>query len=377
MRIASYVVAVGLVMAACAGASATVPAPEPHARALTIALTQGRPWPTTTPGAAGFDAARLDELADDAKAAESTCLAVVRDGRLVEQWNWGVPRGTPREVFSVTKSVTSALVGIAVRDGDLRLDDPVADYVRSWRDTPSAAVTVRDLLSNDSGRFWSLSSDYNLLLTATDRTAYAVGLDQQYPPGSAWAYNNAAIQVLDRVISRAVGMPTDQYAAERLFTPLDMERTRMTRDGSGRSTNVFAGLQTTCLDLARFARLYLRDGLGPHGRILSSSYVRGSVGRSSTSLNAAYGHLWWLNRYGVLRGATDAVDDAGQPVEQHVGQLVPDAAPDLYSAIGFGGQIAMVDPGSHTIVVRIGPGGDHGYGLTDAARVVTWALTQP
>ena len=90
----------------------------------------------------------------------------------------------------------------------------------------------------------------------------------------------------------------------------------------------------------------------------------------------AYGYLWWLNRYGEIRGSTDQVDAAGQPVTHHDGRLVPDAPANLFSAIGLGGQIAMVDPASRTIVVRLGPGqpGPEGaYGLRNAARVVTWA----
>jgi hypothetical protein len=94
-------------------------------------------------------------------------------------------------------------------------------------------------------------------------------------------------------------------------------------------------------------------------------------------LNAAYGYLWWLNRYGELRGATDQVDPAGQPVTEHQGQLVPDGAANLFSAIGLGGQIAMVDPGTRTIVVRIGPAkaaAAGAYTLRDADRAVTWAM---
>ena len=112
---------------------------------------------------------------------------MLRNGQLAGEWNWQVRRDVPREVFSVTKSVTSTLVGIATRDGDLRLDDRVARYVRQWRGTPSASVTVRNLLSNDSGRYWSLQSDYTDLLSARSRTRYAVGLPQQYAPGTAWA----------------------------------------------------------------------------------------------------------------------------------------------------------------------------------------------
>ena len=330
-------------------------------------------WPTTTPKQAGFLPHRLGEIAADARAKDSSCLAVVRDGELVDDWNWGTPRTTSRQVFSVTKSITSALVGIAVRDGDLDVEDPVADYVPSWRGTDSADVTVRELLSNTSGRYWSLDSDYNQLTHARDRTAYAVRLSQQYPHGTTWAYNNAAIQVLDRVLRRATGTTTDRFAAKRLFGPLGMTHTFMTRDQSGRSTNVYFGVFTTCLDLARFAQLYLRGGAVGGERIVSRSWVRQSTGRSSSELNAAYGYLWWLNRYGLLRGSTDPVDETGQPVETHVGRLVPDASPRLYSAIGLGGQIAMVDPESGTIVVRLGPSNGGGFGLRDAARVVTWA----
>ena len=84
---------------------------------------------------------------------------------------------------------------------------------------------MRNLLSNDSGRFWSLQSDYGDLLRARSRTTYAVGLTQQYAPGSAWAYNNAAIQVLEPVLEKATGMRVARFARERLFEPLGMTHT--------------------------------------------------------------------------------------------------------------------------------------------------------
>lgn len=351
-------------------------APAPAAPAQSPGHVDG--WPTTTPAQAGFSASRLDAIARDARDQDSTCLAVVRNGRLVDDWNWGTERTTPREVFSVTKSITSALVGIAVRDGALSLDDRVARYVPEWRTTDSRTVTVRNLLSNDSGRFWSMDTDYNQLTHATDRTSYAIGLDQQFEPGTVWAYNNAAIQVLDRVLRRATGVRTHGFAADRLFGPLGMTHTRMTpANATGSSTNTYFGAQTTCLDLARFAQLYLRRGKVGGERILSRSYVDQSTGRSSTDLNAAYGYLWWVNRPGLLRGPTDAVDDQGLPVDPQTGQLVPDAAASLFSAIGLGGQIAMVDRRSGTVVVRLGPGrlvDTDSFGLPDAARVVTEAL---
>ncbi|QIK76762.1 serine hydrolase domain-containing protein [Nocardioides piscis] len=334
-------------------------------------------WSTAAPAKLGFRAGRLEELARHAKSTGSTCYAVLRRGQLARDWNWNQPRETPREVFSVTKSVASALVGIAAADGDLELDDKVARYVPQWRGTASSGVTIRNLLANDSGRFWSSDSDYSRMVQARDRTRYAVGLDQQHPPGTAWAYNNAAIQVLDRVLAKATGQPTDEFAEEQLFEPLGMSHTRLTRDASGRSTNVFFGMQTTCLDIARFGQLFLDKGVVDGRRLLPRRFVTASVGRSSTPLNAAYGYLWWLNRPGELRGALDAVDPTGQPVEPRDGTLVPGAPSSLYAALGLGGQTLMVDPRSRTIVVRIGAlsfDETPDYGLADAAEVVTSAL---
>lgn len=365
-----------LLLSGCAPTSVPATRPDPTPAPETSQREGVDGWRTASPAAMGFRTARLTRLARQAKRLDSSCYAVVRNGRLVGEWNWGTGRAAPREVFSVTKSVTSALVGIAVRNGSLALDDRVSRYVRAWRGTDSADVTVRQLLANDSGRFWSLESDYVDLGQAGDRTAYAVGLAQQYEPGSAWAYNNAAIQVLDRVLVRATGMSTADLADERLFTPLGMTHSQMTPDSSGRSTNTYFGLQTTCLDLARFAQLYLQRGVVDGTRVLSRAYVDASVGRAATEHTAAYGHLWWLNRPGTLRGVTDAVDEAGQPVSPREGQLVPDAADSMYAAIGLFGQIAMVDRRSRTLVVRLGATDEdqESYGLPHAARVVTWAL---
>ncbi len=365
------------------GCSAETSDPRPDGPAPTGPATSPTgpspaPWPTTTPVAAGFDAQRLEALAREARREASTCFAVVRDGRLVADWSWqGTDPDDPREVFSVTKSVASALVGIAVREGLLDLDDRAARWIPEWRGTRSRAVTIRHLLTNTSGRFWSADSDYRNLVGTDDRTGYAVGLRQQYRPGTAWAYNNAAIQTLDRVLSEATGMPTAEYAEEQLFGPLGMADSQLTSDASGGSTNVFFGMQTTCLDLARFGRLYLDGGVVDGRQILPRSYVEASVGRSGSPLNAAYGYLWWLNRPGLLRGPADPVDASGQPVSPRHGQLAPGAPDDVFSAQGLGGQTVLVDPGSRTVVVRLGllpDSPDLAYTTADAARVVTEAM---
>jgi len=333
-------------------------------------------WAVRTPSSLGLRGRVLERGAAEARAKRSTCFAVLRHGKLARDWNWQLGRDVPREVFSITKSVTSTLVGIAIRDGDLRLDDRVSTYVPQWRGTASETVTVRNLLSNDSGRFWSMQSDYRDLLAARSRTRYAVGLPQQYPPGSAWAYNNAAIQVLEPVLEQATGMPVAKFARTRLFGPLGMTHSAFITDRADDAA-VFYGVRTTCLDLARLGSLYLGRGKVAGTRLLDTSYVERAVGRSSTVHNAAYGYLWWLNRPGTIRGATDAVDAQGQPVRTITGQLAPFAPSDLYAALGFGGQVLLVDPSTSTMVVRLGlpaQPGEEAYGFTDAATVLTRAL---
>ena len=340
---------------------------------------RSRAGPSRRPPGSGLRKKAVQRGAAEARRLDSTCFAVLRKGKLVGEWNWQLPREEPREVFSITKSVTSTLVGIAVRDGDLRLDDPVSTYVPQWRGTASESVTVRNLLSNDSGRFWSLQSDYSDLLAARSRTRYAVSLPQQYAPGSAWAYNNAAIQVLEPVLEKATGMPVARFARERLFEPLGMTRSSFITDRADDAA-VFYGLRTTCLDIARLGRLYLDSGKVAgrrRKRILDAAYVRRAVGRSSTVHNAAYGYLWWLNRPGALRGATDPVDAQGQPLHPVTGQLAPSAPVDVFAALGFGGQVLLVDPSTRTMVVRLGlpaQPGEEAYGFTNAARVLTRAL---
>src|SRR5829696_7443884 len=187
-------------------------------RAADGTVYPGESWARVRPRAMGFNAQRMEAIAQDARPSQSTCLLVARRGKVVGEWNWrGVDVETPLEVFSVTKSITSTLVGMAQAAGDLDIDDRGKRYIEEWRGTRSRAVTIRDILSNVSGRFWDFGTDYGKLPQAEDRTQFAIDLTQQYPPGEVWAYNNAAIQTLDRVISTATGQQTREYAADRLF----------------------------------------------------------------------------------------------------------------------------------------------------------------
>jgi len=226
----------------------------------------------------GLDPTKLDEIAKQAEQGKSKCLVVVRDGKLAGEWYFrGTGPDTSQDVFSVTKSISSTLVGIAQDDGDLRIGDRASKWISEWKGTPSKAVTVRDLLSNDSGREWSAAIDYVQFLRAKNRTAFAVGLPQAERPGTVWAYNNSAIQTLQPVVQQASGSDVTAFAERRVFGPLAMTHTEMTTDTAG-NAQMFEGLRSTCRDLARFGVLFLNRGRWGNSR---SCRARGSGGDRS------------------------------------------------------------------------------------------------
>ena len=235
---------------------------------------------------------------------------------------------------------------------------------------------MRDLLSMDSGRDWSTLSDYLGLLAARDRTAFAIGLGQAAAPGTVWAYNNSAVQTLDRVLREATHESVVTFAEQRLFGPLGMTHTRMATDRAG-NAQMFEGIHSTCRDMARFGVLMLNRGLWDGKRIVSSSWVEQATGPSSSRLNAAYGYLWWLNHEGVVADVL-AATSLQQARRATKGRLVPGAPDGMYWALGLGDQIIQVDPGTRTVVVRLGAADPipvpPAFGPAQASRVVTEAV---
>jgi CubicO group peptidase (beta-lactamase class C family) len=333
-------------------------------------------WQKVAPAAVGLDAGKLDRIAAQARRGKSNCLVVVRDGKIAGEWYFrGTNRNTAQEAFSVTKSFASTLVGIAQAEGDLRIGDSASRWIADWRGTPAARVTVRDLLSNDSGREWSPLIDYVELVGSADSTAFAVGLKQSSPPGVVWAYNNSAVQTLERVLREATGDDVARFAQSRLFGPLGMTRTELTRDRAG-NPQLFAGLRSTCRDLARFGLLMLDGGRWDGRQVVPAAWVRAATSRASTRLNPGYGYLWWLNRRGVL---ADPLEESRGP-STGTAQLAPGAPASMYWALGLGNQLIQVDPGSQTVVVRLGTADaipqPPTFGPDEASRVVTEAVVR-
>ncbi|MCL3819001.1 serine hydrolase domain-containing protein [Aeromicrobium wangtongii] len=347
-----------LAVAACSGSADVQPDSSPQP-APTRDAPEATPSPAATPapvfpGTRWSRAERGDWAALDADLAAngSTCVAVVKDGRLVHDayWNGGSAR-TPQKVYSIAKSLSSLLAGMAAGDGTLDLDAPAGEHVEQWRGTDAGQVTARSLLSMTSGRRWSDAADRQMIRAVRDQSSYAAGLAQDAAPGERWVYDNAAVQTLESVLDDAVGADVGAAAQARLLDPLGMRDTVWGRDAAGNALT-YSGMQSTCLDLARVGHLMLNAGSWRGRQIVPGDYVREAT-RPSSVLNAAYGLLWWTNAGGrvveVLRQAGFAADKP-----PYRGSLAPNVPADAFWAFGYGNQYIAVVPSEGVVAVRLG-----------------------
>jgi CubicO group peptidase (beta-lactamase class C family) len=113
--------------------------------------------------------------------------------------------------------------------------------------------------------------------------------------------------------------------------------------------------------------------------VVSSSWVTQATARSSTTLNAGYGYLWWLNHEGVIEDVL-AATSRQQARHSARGRLVPGAPNDMYWALGLGNQLVQIDPGTRTVVVRLGTADPipfpPTFGPSEASTVVTEAVVR-
>ncbi|WP_332643060.1 serine hydrolase domain-containing protein [Aeromicrobium sp.] len=343
MRAVAAVVA--LVLLAACSSEPEKPVAEPTTQTQTPTPTfiyPGKDWAVAEQG----DFARVDrELA----AARTTCFAVVKDGRLLHSTG----EGSTRPAYSITKSVTAILVGIAADEGKLALDDKASKYIPEWRRTAARNVTIRDLLSNTSGRHWDYNTDYSQMIRrAPDKTAFSIGLGQDSRPGTKWDYNNSAVQTLEAVLEKATGQDVAAYAKKRLLDPIGMRDTTWAHDNAG-NTTTYSGIDSSCRDLARIGYLMMRSGAWKGEQLVSDSFVAEATNESSSQLNAAYGLLWWVNKPGRIVTIDRA---AGFPSDKppYKGQLAPKAPEDTFWALGYGSEYVMVIPSEGLVAVRMG-----------------------
>lgn len=298
--------------------------PEPdELDAVDYAPDRGGDWEVSTPEAQGLDRASVAELFLEAADREALFgLVIVKNGRLVAE---GYFNGGSRErkelMQSVTKSFTSALVGIALdrgclEDVDRKMLDFFPEVAARVTDPRKREITLRQMLQMRAGYPWEEtdSTYWNALLTG-DYLPLVAEIPLTADPGATFQYSNLTSHWLGVVVSRACGTDLRSFAGENLFGPLGVEPGPWVQDRAGYFMG-HAELRITARDAARFGLLYLNDGelggrqvvpadwvaesLRPYSRRFDSGGVHdGRVGRYHRDVG--YGYQWWSARAGAHR----------------------------------------------------------------------------
>jgi CubicO group peptidase (beta-lactamase class C family) len=234
----------------------------------------------------------------------SAALLVLHDGRLrLERYGLGFDAGGRWTSFSVAKSITSTLVGAALRDGHIRsMDDKVSDYIPEMKGSAYDAVSLRQLLTMTSGVRWN--EDYADPGSDVARfnnhqpepgvdalVSYLRRLPRELPAGTRWHYSTGETNLVGIVVSQAVKRPLSDYLAEKVWGPAGMEQQAtwiLSRTG-----NEISGccIQAATRDLARFGLFILDGGSNqlPPGWLTEATTTRTPIGQPGRG----YGYQWW------------------------------------------------------------------------------------
>lgn len=298
-------------------------------------------------------------------------IVVLHNGELIaERYATGYGPNTPIWGHSLSKSVTSALIGILVRDRKLRVDQPVPLAAWQARTNPRHTITIDQLLRMSSGLPFDDTDDAvnaltRMLFLERDMAGYAARLPLEHTPGTAWGYSNAGYLILSRLIRDAAGndaIDTERFVRNELFEPLGMRTAILDCDASGTpigASNMYASAR----DWARFGQLYLDDGVADGHRLLPAGWVSYSVSRT---LNTGYGAGFWTNL--LNKGHVPIWD---------VPWNMPELPRNMFYARGALGQYIVIVPSEHLVVARLGLTHDVGTGIGSVVAGIIAALHEP
>jgi len=242
------------------------------------------------------------------------------------------------ESFSVAKSVTSVLLGIALQRGDIHsLDDTLQTYIPALRGSAYAEVTVRQLLTMTSGVRWN--EDYTdphadvarmYLGACVDGEAHVLTylrqLPRQWPAGTHWNYNTAETDLLGILVQHATGRSLADYLSQTLWQPYGMSAdASWIKDECDGSNSGGSGLSATLADYARLGQFMLDGGRIDGKPVVAAAWLDGArQGQASIGAPArGYGYLWWMDSDGS------------------------------YAAIGIFGQMIYVDPARQLVIAQV------------------------
>jgi CubicO group peptidase (beta-lactamase class C family) len=317
---------------------------QPYVYEPPPALSDG--WQTASADSVGLDPAPLEAAANAIGGGtfrNVDSMLVVRQGRLVHETYFnGFDREKLHDLRSATKSITSALVGIAIDQGLLTgVDERVLPRLGGAAglrnpDPRKDAITVEHLLTMTPGLAcddWNTASPGNeeKMYDERDWVRFILDLPMVADPGTRYGYCTGGVVTLGAVIGNASGRRADAYAREVLFGPLGITRAEWKLTPTG-AVDTGGHIHMRPRDMAKFGQLFLQRGLWNGQRVVSEAWVERSTSfRVRTISNEEYGYLWW--RRTTQRSAA--------PVQ-------------TFYAIGNGGQQIIVAPSLDLVAVFTG-----------------------
>lgn len=271
---------------------------------------------------------------------KTTSYMVFKDDKIIfEKYFEEFDESTVSNSFSMAKSFVSLLIGIAIEEGKIKsVDQPVGDFVESFREGKKGELTLRHLLTMSAALNWSESggnpfSDNAEAYYGSDLEGMINDMEVEGEPGKTFNYQSGATLVLGYIIEKATGKKLSEYASEKLWQPLGAEHPAFwsldKEDGIEKS---YCCWYATGRDFARIGKMMLHNGKWNDTPIVPEEYVKQSITpapllKEDGSPNDKYGFSWWLLKYKNM---------------------------EVFYARGILGQYIICLPEKNTIVVRTG-----------------------
>jgi CubicO group peptidase (beta-lactamase class C family) len=277
------------------------------------------------------------------KLRRTRAVVIVHNGKIVaERYAPGFSKDSKLIGWSMTKSITNALVGILVKQGKLILNEPAA--LDAWSGDERKNITLNDLMHASSGLEWEEnyggpSGATNMLFKKKDMGIFAAESKPVHAPGEVFYYSSGTTNIISRIIRETVGdQEYYKFPYEELFYKIGMYNTTIEADAGG----TFVGSSYSfgpARDWARFGLLYLNDGVWNGERILPEGWVKYTTTPAKGAARGQYGAQFWLNA-----GAPGNPED----------RTFPDAPTDMFWADGFEGQSVFIIPSQKLVIVKLG-----------------------
>lgn len=324
-------------------------------------LNEDTSWPLGR--AKGETVKKYSQLLDEAfsepsqdKLRNTKAVVVIHNGQIIaERYVEGVTEDTPLIGWSMTKSVTSLLTGMLVKDGMLDINQPAA--VAQWQQTesdPRREITLDQLLRMSSSlefneTYDALSDVSEMLSNQPDAGGFAASKPLIAGPGEVWSYSSGTTNIVSSIIRHTLGGDLQGYydfTRDRLFNPLGIRSAVLEIDANGTFVGSSYGY-ASARDWARLGQFCLQNGNWQGQQLLPENWITYSTTPTPNNPNNDYGAQFWLN--------VDPTDSQ----RQRPWPLLP---VDAFFFSGYQGQFVAVVPSRDLVVVRLGftPNGNHG-----------------